>query len=61
MYNDSTKAIKYINNPGQKFKRFLMDDYDLLAEIWASIHALKKCATFNLVWVNGHFRGENKE
>jgi ribonuclease HI len=61
LYNDSTKAIKYINNPGQKFKRFLMDDYDLLAEIWASIHALKKCATFNLVWVNGHFRGENKE
>ncbi len=61
LYNDSTKAIKYINYPERKFKRFLIDDYDLLVEIRASLQALKTRVTLNLVWVKGHFKGKTKE
>ena len=61
LYNDSTKAIKYIYYPERKFKRFLIDDYDLLVEIRASLQALKTRVTLNLVWVKGHFKGKTKE
>jgi hypothetical protein len=31
VYNDCSKALKYINHPGKKFRRFLIDDYDLIS------------------------------
>jgi hypothetical protein len=61
LYNDCAKALKYIHNPGRKFKRFLMDDYDLLNEIRTTIHALRQLATVNLLWVKGHYSGKNRE
>jgi hypothetical protein len=61
LYNDCSKALKYINHPGQKFKRFLTNDYDLLCDIRSTIHQLQKLVSFNLVWVKGHFTGKNRE
>jgi hypothetical protein len=58
LYNDCSKALKYVNYPGRKFKRFLTDDYDLLCEIRSSIKGIKmRNVTFNLLWVKGHFTG----
>jgi ribonuclease HI len=61
LYNDSSKAIKLINHPGRKFKRFLLDDYDLLCEIRTSIQSIQRQVSFKLKWVKGHFTGKQKE
>jgi hypothetical protein len=59
--NDCSKAIKYINHPGQKFKRFLTDDYDLLCEIRTTVQQIQQLVSFKLLWVKGHFTGKQRE
>ncbi len=61
LYNDCSKAIKYINHPGRKFNRFLLDDYDLLSEIHTTINRIQQRVSFKLLWVKGHFTGKNRE
>jgi hypothetical protein len=61
LYNDCAKALKYINQPGRKFKRFLIDDYDLLSEIRTTTQALRQLVTVNLLWVKGHYSRKNRE
>lgn len=55
LYNDSTKVQKQLNHPGRKFKRFLVDDYDLVAETCINMQDLRKVISFNLLCVKGHY------
>lgn len=61
LYNDSTKVQKLINHPGRELKRFLEDDYDLLAEIRTILQRLCTCIYFSSTWVKGHYKGSNRE
>jgi hypothetical protein len=61
LYNDCQKAHKLINSPGRKFKRYLVDDYDLLAEICHNIQELSKMVSFQLVWIKSHYKGHDRD
>lgn len=61
IYNDCSKAVKFINAPSKKFKRFLANDYDLQNESRIFLCKLNKFLTVCLIWVKGHYRGDNKE
>ena len=61
IYNDCSKAVKFINAPSKKFKRFLANDYDLQNESKIFLCKLNKFLTVCLIWVKGHYRGDNKE
>jgi ribonuclease HI len=61
LYNDCSKAVNLITNPGSKFKRYLLDDYDLICETQLSIQKLREKISFQLLWVKGHFTGRKKE
>jgi len=60
LYNDSTKAQKLFNHPGRKFKRFLVQDYDLITEIPNNVVIIRTYIAFNLVWVKGHYKGKHR-
>ncbi len=61
LYYDCKKAQKLINFPGRKFRRFLVDDYDLIVEICHLTKELQTRVSFQLLWVKGHYTGTNKE
>jgi hypothetical protein len=61
LYNDCSRAVNLITNPGRKFKRYLLDDYDLICETQLSIQKLREKISFQLLWVKGHFTGRKKE
>jgi hypothetical protein len=61
LYNDCKNAQKLINFPGRKFRRFLIDDYDLIAEIHHCTKELQTKVSFQLLWVKGHYTGTNRE
>jgi hypothetical protein len=61
LYNDFSKALKYINSPGRKFKRFSVDAYDLLYEIQVLVANLHQCIFTSLLWVKGHYSGWKRE
>jgi ribonuclease HI len=61
IYNDCSKAIKQIITPGWKFKRFLIDNYDLIGEAITLLQNLRQTNTINLLWVKGHYTGKQRE
>jgi hypothetical protein len=61
LYNNSTKVQKLINHPGRKFKHFLEDDCDLLAEIRTNMQQLRHSVNLSLIWVKGHYKRNNRE
>jgi hypothetical protein len=61
IYNDCLKAVKLINAPGRKFKRFLTNDYDLQNESRILLCNLNKALKVHLNWVKSHYRGEDKQ
>lgn len=61
IYNDCSKALKHINSPGRKFKRFLDDDYDLFNEARILLAKLQKCISISLIWIRGHYSGQKRE
>jgi ribonuclease HI len=60
LYTDSAKAIKLLNEPGRKFKRFLVDSYDLINEILEIQKQVHQRIRFNLRWVKGHYKRKNR-
>jgi hypothetical protein len=60
LYNDCSKALKYINSPSRMFKCFLVDDYDLLNEIHVLIADLHQCISPCLLWVKGHYSSQKE-
>jgi len=61
LFNDCSKALICITQPGRKFKRFLTDDYDLINESCHIIKRLQLSTSFTLSWVKGHFSGKRRE
>jgi ribonuclease HI len=61
LYNDCSKALKLINQQGHKFKRFLINDYDLINEIRTTLHHVRSSVSIQLLWVKGHYSGKNRE
>lgn len=61
LYNDCKKAHKLIKLPGRKFRRFLVDDYDIIQEIKQILQELQSMVSFQLLWVKGHYSGTNRE
>jgi len=61
MYNNCLKVVKLINNPGQKFKRLLVDDYDLLNEARHLLASLQRSISVTIQWVKGHYKGSKRE
>jgi len=60
VYNNSSKAIKLITNPGRKFKIFLSDDFDLHNEARDILSKLRLHNTINLQWVNSNSSNYNR-
>jgi hypothetical protein len=48
-------------HPGRKFKRFLVDDYDIIFETRSLLVDLQQRVTFHLLWVRGHYSGNKRE
>ncbi len=61
IYNDCSKAIKLICSPERKFKRFLIDNYDLVHEAQSLLLSIRKHININLSWVKGHYSGKKRE
>lgn len=60
-YNDCLKALRLINSPGRKLKRFLADDYDLLNEPCTLLASLQQQISVSLLGVKGHYNGTKRE
>jgi hypothetical protein len=60
IYNDCSKALKLINKPGRKFKRFLADDFDLHQESRVLLSQIRNLNTVGLAWFKGHYTGKER-
>jgi hypothetical protein len=61
LFNDCEKAHKLLPKPGRKFRRFLMDHYDIISETCHAMQELRGLITLQLLWVKGHYPGKNRE
>ncbi len=61
LFNDCKKAHKLLLKPGRKFKRFLLDDYDLLVETRTVLQDLWARDSLDLQWVKSHYNRKQRE